>query len=429
MVSANMRRLLVGATAIAANLGWLQLAPAFGFPVTAPAGMLDLLLGASREAGPAGWALLLLGQAAFAVVFLILVERRRRVWLTSLGLAVGAWLISGAILMPLIGLIQGTAPAGTAAAMQANFFMLSLGFGAAVEALIGWLLFGAVILAGSTLDVTPRAFALAVGAAAVAAAIAFAAPTVGAQAGSGRVVEGRIAALPGAPVFISVLELPQPAGAVLGPHLHIPGFVVDVSGIATMAIGGGIVDVGPGDAFFTADQQPHDHENRAAIPFAIAFAVVVVGLTAVVVILRGRSPAAVAVTAALLVAGTVATINPLMNHWYFIGVRPAAMRGAPMPVPAGHRTYESESLTGLASGPYVEQLTHRRLGAGETIRVVGPAAIVVLDGQTSIVAEGRTTGLSAPSGTTIAGGAEVAVRVDSGTARVLVVQLLPVPSA
>ena len=54
---------------------------------------------------------------------------------------------------------------------------------------------------------------------------------------------------------------------------------------------------------------------------------------------------------------------------------------------------------------------------------------VVLDGQTSIVAEGLTTALSAPSGTTIAGEAEVAVRVDSGTARVLVMRLLPVPSA
>src|SRR5256885_1584932 len=78
MVSANMRRILVGIAAVAANLGWLQLAPAFGFPVTAPAGMLDRMLGATREAGPAGWVLLLLGQAAFAALFLLLVEPRRR---------------------------------------------------------------------------------------------------------------------------------------------------------------------------------------------------------------------------------------------------------------------------------------------------------------------------------------------------------------
>jgi quercetin dioxygenase-like cupin family protein len=424
MVSATMRRLLVGATAIAANLGWLQLAPAFGFPVTAPAGMLDLVFGARREAGPAGWVLLLIGQAVFAVVFLLVVERLRPAWLTSLALAVGAWLFSGAVLMPVIGLIQGAVPAGTAAAMQANFFMLNLGPGAAAEALIGWLLFGGVIAAGSTLSVTTRAFALAAGAAAVAAAIALAVPAATAVAGSGRVVEGPLAALT-PPVFISVLELPQPAGAVLGPHLHIPGFVVDASGTATMVIGGGIVDVGPGDAFFTAAQQPHDHENRAAIPFAIAFAVVVVGLTIGAVILHGRSPVAVALTATLLVAGTVATIDPLMNHWYFVGVRPAAMRGDPMPVPAGHRTYESENLTGLSSGPYVEQLTHRRLGVDDTIRVVGPAAIVVLDGQASVVTTAGTAGLAAQSGTTIVGGAEATVRAASGNARVLVVQLLP----
>jgi hypothetical protein len=424
MVLANLRRLFVGAAAIAANLGWLQLAPAFGFPVTAPAGMLDLLLGPTREAGPVGWMLLLLGQAAFAVVFLLVVERRGRVWLTSIALAVGAWLISGAVLMPLVGLIQGVAPAGTAAAMQASFFMLNLGVGAAAEALVGWLLFGAVIAAGSTLRVSPRAFALAAGGTAAAAAIALAAPSIGAHAGSGRVVEGRIAALPTAPVFISVLELPQPAGAVLGPHFHVAGFVADVSGIATMVIGGTVVDVGPGEAFFTADQQPHDHENRAAIPLAIAFAVVVIGLTIVVVILRGRGLAAFGVTAALLIAGTVATINPLMNHWYFVGVRPAAMRGGPMPVPAGHRTYESENLTGLASGPHLERLTYRWLSAGDSIRVAGPAAIVVVDGQ-ALLSPGGTAGLSSQSGTTVAGGTEATVRVESGTARVLIVQLVP----
>jgi hypothetical protein len=220
-----------------------------------------------------------------------------------------------------------------------------------------------------------------------------------------------------------VLELPQPAGAVLGPHTHIGGFVVDVFGTATMVIDGANVEVDPGNAFFTSNLQPHDHENRAAIPYAIALALVVVGLSVALVLLQGR--AAVPLMAVLLVVGTVATVNPLMNHWYFIGVRPAAQRGAVMPVPAGHRTYESEDFTGLASGPYVEQLTHRRLGPGDSVRVVGPAAIVVLDGNASILNDVRTIGLSAQSGTTIASGAEATVRVESGSARVLVVQLLP----
>src|SRR5438093_13623992 len=98
MVSANMRRILVGMAAVAANLGWLQLAPAFGFPVTAPAGMLDRVFGANREAGPAGWALLLLGQAAFAALIFPVVEGRTNRLLRSLAYAVGAWFISGAVL-------------------------------------------------------------------------------------------------------------------------------------------------------------------------------------------------------------------------------------------------------------------------------------------------------------------------------------------
>jgi hypothetical protein len=308
--------------------------------------------------------------------------------------------------------------------MRASFFMLSLGAGAAAEALIGWILFGAVLAAGITMRVTPRALAVAVGAVGVAAVIALAAPALAVRAASDRVVEGPLAAVPSGPVFISVLELPQPAGAVLGPHQHVAGFVADISGTATMVMAANVVDVGPSDAVFIADNLPHDHQNRAAVPLAIALALVIVGLT-LAVVLRRAHRGAVALMTALLVAGTVATANPLMNHWYFISVRPAAARGALMPVPAGHRTYESENLSGLSSGPFVERLTDRRLGSGESVRVVGPAAIVVLDGQASIVTAGRTAGLSAQSGTTIAGGAEVTVQSVSGSARVLVVQVLP----
>lgn len=263
------------------------------------------------------------------------------------------------------------------------------------------------------------------GASVLTAAIALSVPALVARTDSNRVVEGRVPSLPAGPAFISVLELPQPPGAVLGPHSHIGGFVLDVSGTATMMVqGSGVIDVGPGAAVFTAVLQLHDHENRAAVPLAIALALVLLGLTAWLVARRGRRPA-VLLTAALLVAGTVATVDPLMNHWYFIGVRPAAMRGAVMQVPAGHRTYESQNLVGLQSGPYVERLTHRTLGAGEATRFGGPAAIVVLDGQASVTTGGRTTDLSAESGVTIAAGEQANVRVGSGSARVLVVELAP----
>src|SRR5205814_10322647 len=124
-----------------------------------------------------------------------------------------------------------------------------------------------------------------------------------------RVVEGSLAALPAGPVFISVLELPQPAGAVLGPHQHVAGFVLDLSGTASMAIAGDVVNVGPGDAFFTGEQQLHDHENRMSVPFAIANAFVLFGLLVALLPLRGRGPAVV-VIAGLFAVSTLASFNP-----------------------------------------------------------------------------------------------------------------------
>ncbi len=422
-----MQRVLVGTAAVAVSLGWLQLAPAFGFPVTAPAAMLDRMLGAHREAGPAGWALLLFGEAILAAAYLLIVEPRTTGVVAPFAYALGAWLLSGAVLMPVVGLIQGAPPAGDAAndPMRATFFMLNLGPLAAVEALVAWLLFGAVLAAGRSLGARPRDFYLTSGAVALAAVLAFAIPVIVARTAGSSVVEGKVAALPAGPVFISVLALPQPAGAVLGPHAHIPGFVVDVSGIATMAIASrGKVDVRPGDAVFTASLLSHDHENTAALPAAIVLAVLLIGLTVALFAGLWRRRAVV-LLAALLVLGVIATINPLMNHWYFVGVRPAAARGAVMPVPAGQRTYESENLTGLAAAPYTERLTYRLLASGESISLTGPAVIVVLDGQASVTVGGTTTGLSAQSGVTIAGGAGATAQAGSQGARILVVEVLP----
>jgi quercetin dioxygenase-like cupin family protein len=425
-----MRRVLVGTAAVFAALGWLQLAPAFGFPVTAPAAMLDRMLGTHREAGPAGWTLLLLGIAAFTAAYFLVVEPRTsgtRGMVATFVYAIAAWLFSGAVLMPVIGLIQGAPPAGDTAndPMRATFFMLNLGPLAAVESLVGWLLFGAVLAAGRNLDVRPRVFYISAGAVVAAAALAFAFPFLAAQTNGNRVVDGNVVLSSPGPVFISVLELPQPAGAVLSPHKpHIPGFVLDVSGTATMAISGkGTVDVQAGDAFFLANLQPHDHENRAAAPAAVVLAVLLVALTVALVTGAWRRRAVVFL-AALLVLGVVATIDPLMNHWYFVGVRPAAARGAVMPVPAGHRTFESANLTGLAAGTYIERLTYRWLASGESVAITGPAAIVVLDGQGSITTGGTINDVPAQSGVTIGGSADASIKAGSQGARILVVQLL-----
>jgi quercetin dioxygenase-like cupin family protein len=416
-----MRRPLTVLAAVVAMLGWLQLAPAFGFPVIAPAAILDRIFGPSREAGLVGLTLLWLGLAGVVAVYFLVIEPLARGRIAALAFAIGAWLVSGGVVMPVVALLQG--PTAAADPMHAEFFMLNLGVGAAAESLIGWLLFGAVLAAGQA-HVTARTLAMAVGAAALAAALALIIPGLSSQTSSGRVVEGRLAALPTGPVFISVLELPQPAGAVLGPHSHIAGFVVDIAGTSTMVVGGNVVDVGPGDAVFTGDQLPHDHENRATVPLAIALAAIIVVLTAGLTVWRGPGQG-VPLMVVLLIAGTVATVNPFMNDWFFIGVRQATARGALMPVPAAHRTYESANLTGLVSGPYVERLTDRRIAPSESVRVGGPAAIIVLDGRASLAAEGGRTLLSARSGMTVAGGSEVVITSDSGSVRVLLVQLLP----
>jgi hypothetical protein len=423
MVSLAMRRVLVGTTAVAVSLGWLQLAPAFGLPVTAPAPMLDRMLGAHREAGLAGWAILLAGELAIAAGYFLFVEGRTSGAVAPFVYAIGAWLFTGAVLMPVIGFIQGTPQVNDAPAMHASFFMLDLGLGAAAEALVAWVLFGGVAAAGRSLTVQPRVFVLAIGGATLAALIAAAVPALVSRTDSGGVVEGNITIKTG-PMFVSVLELPQPPGAVLGPHQHVAGFVLDLSGTATMSVAGkGIVDVGPGEAFFTGFQQLHDHENRAAVLPAIGLGLLLVGLTVAVRMLNARRYAVV-LLGVLLVAGAVATVDPLMNHWYFIGVRPAATRGAVMPVPAGHRTYESLNLAGLQSGPYRERLTSRRLGSGQTAQFNGPGAIVVLDGQAGVTTGGQTADLSAQSGKTIAGGDVATVRAGSGDAWILVVELL-----
>jgi len=423
MVSAAVRRTLIGTAAVAAALGWLQLSSAFGAPPTAPAGMFDRLFGVDREAGLAGWAFLLVGETLLVAFYFLFLERRGSGPIVPIAFATGAWVVSGAVVMPLVGALQ---PPLANDPMRVSFFMLNLGPGAAVASLVGWLIFGTVLAAGRTLKVSPKAFGLAFGAAGIGAAIALAMPAVASVGGSGRVVEGRVAALPSPAPFISVLELPQPPGAVLGPHTHVPGFVADVSGVATMAITGTVVDIGPGDGFFIPNVVEHDHQNRAAVPIAVALALLIVGSTVALALGRGR-PVAVPLLAVLLVAGTVATIDPFMNHWYFVAVRPGGQRGAAMPVPAGRRTYESETLTNLASWPHEERLFDQRLAPGASTGVSGPAAVVVLDGQVSVIFEGRPTALAAQAGVTVQGGTDATVQAGSGGARVLIVQLLPAP--
>lgn len=154
---------LGGAAAIAGWVGWMHLAPALGFPRAEPASMVNRILVPGSSAGSGlGWPVLVAGLAMAAGAYAFGVTRG----LVRPGLRSGAvygialWFLTGAVLMPLMGLaaeatsapsMTGMAEFGTAEPMRGTFMMLHLGPLAPVSALIAWVAFGAVLGALSRL--------------------------------------------------------------------------------------------------------------------------------------------------------------------------------------------------------------------------------------------------------------------------------------
>jgi len=148
--------------AVALWIGWMSVAPAVGFPSVSPPDMINQTLGASPRSS-LGWAILLGCLIALATAYLVAASSRRILpGLTSgavFGLAL--WLITGAVLMPLMGLVSPD-PIGGAmmrlgpatSSVRESFMMLHLGFLAPIGALIAWLLFGGVL--GSTSSILQR---------------------------------------------------------------------------------------------------------------------------------------------------------------------------------------------------------------------------------------------------------------------------------
>jgi hypothetical protein len=100
---------------------------------------------------------------------------------------------------------------------------------------------------------------------------------------------------------------------------------------------------------------------------------------------------------ALIAAGALATANPYANDWLFLSIRPAAARGAPMPLPNASRSYESPDIVGLPGGPYIETLEEITVLPGTPVGVgsAGAAVLFVLDGTVQVQA---TDGSSMPIG-------------------------------
>jgi quercetin dioxygenase-like cupin family protein len=403
---------------VLAWLGWLTVSPALGFPTLGPAAMLNRVLAPREDPGSSlGWALLLIGLGSAALLFLAAAGRGRFRPSIASGAAYGAicWLVAGAAVMPLLGLISPSPAATTPPAlttpdpMHGSFMMLHLGVGAPIATLIGWVVFGAVLgaTAGSRATIPwSRRFAAAIGIVALVAIATVVAGLDRTPAGlvptSRTLATGPVEALPQGAVFFSIVDLPQAAGATLGPHAHVPGFAYSLAGVETLRFADGRrVRVGPGEAGFMGAQAAHEHLNADdGVPAAaLALLILVLAGTVCLIALRpGRNEQLLPIMlVALIAAGALATANPYANDWLFLSIRPAAARGAPMPLPNASRSYESPDIVGLPGGPYIETLEEITVLPGTPVGVgsAGAAVLFVLDGTVQVQA---TDGSSMPIG-------------------------------
>ena len=152
-----MERLFGAAAAIVTWSSWLAISPVLGFPTLGTVGVVNRALYKEiPEAGHnpgfwLGWLILIAALAGAITLFFVL--ERLRVVRPSIGTGVifgfALWLVVGLVVMPLLGVIDPTSPIPTPQqppdAMRATLMMYTLGPLASVAALIGWMLFGAII--------------------------------------------------------------------------------------------------------------------------------------------------------------------------------------------------------------------------------------------------------------------------------------------
>jgi quercetin dioxygenase-like cupin family protein len=404
--------------------------------------MFDRLLDARADPGWRGWVVLVGGEALLVLSYVAATRRRPLRPGIASGLVYGVvvWLLVGAGLMPLMALVEGPPAPGVAPndPMQASFMMLHLGVLAPLSALIALAMFGAILGAtsvasypsrGSMQPIALLAAAVVVGAAMVLVATSWSGARE-TNAASEPITEGRIAALPPGQVFASIIELRQPAGATLGPHEHVAGFVYTLGGLARMPVAdGSVLSLGPGQAGFVGTNVRHAHDNPDNRVPAAALGLGLIAATVLLCAAVARQPrpaAGLVVVLSLAVAagGVLGIWNPFMNDWYFIGVRPETARGAPMPVPTATRTYESPNLVVAGAGPYVERLRVLSLPPGGQAVAqtdAGPDVLLVLSGTARVCGPGpsRADLRDGQAITAQAGGVVQVANAGTGTLRLL----------
>jgi len=437
-------RVLGAPAGIAAWLGWLTICPALGFPSLGTAAMLNRVLVPREDPGSwLGWALLLIGLASAALLYLAAADRGRLRASVASGVIYGAicWLVAGAVVMPLLGLADRTAAASSAVVnapdpMHGSFMMLHLGVAAPTAALVAWVIFGAML--GATSGSRPsdpsvglrrslRGPAAGLAVSIVAAlAVVLVVVHLGVASSSSSVTGTRTVAtepaqaLPKGPDFFSVLELAQAPGGRFGPHSHLfSGFAYGQRGVATITFDGGqAIRIAPGEAGFIATQAVHSHNNADDRVPSAALALLIVALAAVVCLIwlrpARRDGRLLPVALVLLIAaGAIGTWNPWSNDWLFFSVRAVGGRGAPMPLPTASRTYESSDIGAVLAGPYVQTLEEITIAPGVPIADVGSAGaalLFVLDGRVAVQpAGGSTIQIGAHGATLLQPGASVRV--------------------
>ena len=409
-----MTRGLGALAGITAWLGWLTVCPSLGFPSLATAAMLNLVVVPRQDPGFwLGWTLLVVGLAVVALVYLPAVNRSRLRPGIASGVFYGViwWVIAGAVVMPLLGLVGTPAAAGAAVdSMRGSFMMLDLGIGAPIASLVAWLLFGAVLGASAVSQpadpadpATRRLSVIALrGALAIAVVVLIVAAAGRLVFGPARpsgtsnqtLVTASVQSLPQGTDFFSVIELSQPPGATLGPHVHpYSGAAFSLNGVATIDFSSGTTTrVAPGEAGFIVAGQTHAHRNTDnELPSAVlALLIAALALAAAIVaVQRRRSGLVPAVLVLLIAAGTLGILDPWSNDWLFISVRSTTGRAAELPMATAARVFESPSVGPFAPGPYTETLDEITLlprFAPVPIGSTGTAVLVVVDGQVELTA-------------------------------------------
>lgn len=389
-----------------------------------------------------GWALLLIGLASAALVYLVATGRGR--WRPSIasGALYGAlcWLVAGAILMPILGLLSPLAATTAPAAltppdpMHGSFMMLNVGIAAPIAALIAWLMLGTMLGASSPTQagdpsarqlVSSRAGQASIGIVAVLIVGLVlvrlnASPPGPSETGIQTLATEPMQALPAGTDFFSAIELSQAPGGTLGPHAHpYSGFAYSLKGVATIAfLAGTTTRVAPQQVGFIGLQAAHSHENTDDVLPSAILALSIVALALLVCLIWYRRPPRggrliLFGLGLVIVAGGAGMLNPGQNDWLFFSVRAISNRGAPMPLATASRTYESANVGPILPGKYVEtiqEITVAPSGVVSTVGSAGSALLFVLDGQVGVQpAGGSSISLGAHGATVLQPGASAGI--------------------